>query len=281
MWFFRHIVLNCPAARVDIQSTMLTQNHTADRDGASETPTSHSQLVHELANLLDGSLRNVSLVASNLHAQQVIDDHLVERLDAADVALQQMAGLLRRWMHLQRGKPSLYTQAGSLGSAIDQAVRLLEPAAASLRITLNTTVAESARHLPVGPLYPIIANALNNALEAIAGQEVSLCDRHLVDLDCRVNGDLVILTIDDTGPGVDPQMLDAEGRPTPGRTTKPQGHGLGLSLSTEIAAAIGADIELTSRSERGARFVLCCPIDQLQHTGARPMAVPRPRYEAA
>lgn len=252
---------------------MLTQSHTADHNGASETPSSHAQLVHELANLLDGSLRNVSLVASNLHARQVVDDQLVQRLDAADVALQQMAALLRRWMHLQRGKPSLYTQSGSLGSAIDQAVRLLDPAAASLRITLNSTVAESARHLPVGPLYPIIANALNNSLEAIAGQEVSLSDRHVIDLDCRVDGDQVVLTIDDTGPGLDPQMLDAQGRPTPGRTTKPQGHGLGLSLSTEIAAAIGAAIELTNRSQRGARFVLRCPIDQLQPADARPMVV--------
>ena len=253
---------------------MSIPDHTEPRTcPATDAPTSPAQLVHELANLLDASLRNVGLVLSELH-HQVGDDHDVDhgdddawrqRLDVANGAMQQMAMLMRRWMHHNRASQTLYTQRVTLGCGIDQAVRLLEAAAMSRQITITTHVTDGARQLPVGPLYPIIANALRNSLEAIT-QDPAQGHGGAIELDCHVDGDQMILALDDTGPGLDPALLDGQGHLTLGRTTKLQGHGLGLGLSQQIAGAVGGTVALSNRQPRGARFLLRCPVARLVAT---------------
>ena len=285
MWFIRHTALNRGRRCVDNHNTMSIPDHTAPTPGSSPTPATPSQLVHELANLLDGSLRNVSLVLSDLRHQSdhdgAADDTggvaLTQRLDAANGAMQQMAMLLRRWIHHNRAQPVLYGQRGTLGAAVDQAVHLLEAAAMSRCITITRSVSESARQLPAGPLYPIIANALRNSLEAIGADTPPPADGHRIKLDCRVVADQVVVTIDDTGSGLDPALLDRRGCVGTGRTSKGPGHGVGLGLSRQIAAAIGGTIELTDHPPQGARFVLRCPTERVRaFAEAAPASSPEP-----
>lgn len=283
---FRHAQLNRSRLRVDNYSVMSISNNTQTADPPDESATSPAQLVHELANLLDGSLRNVALVTSQLRHVAAdaaaeasgIDDALLHRLDTANGAMQQMAMLLRRWMHRNRGSRTLYTQQITLGTAIDQAVCLLEAGAAAQRIAITTKLGEQARQLPVGPLYPIIANALRNSFEAITGEIGPERADGVIELDCHVEeGEMMVLTIEDTGPGLDPALLDTRGRVTGGRTTKLQGHGLGLGLSREIACSVGGVIRLSNRQSRGARFVLRCPVQRMMESAAA--AAPAPGAE--
>lgn len=221
--------------------------------------------------MLDGSLRNVGLAMSDLHdvvqspheSAEAVDDALLQHLDIAQSGMQQMAMLLRRWMHHNRQPQSLHLQRVTLGCAVDQAVRLLAPAAASYHTTIATRMSAEAQQLPTGPLYPIIANALRNSLEAIASRVQAKSDAGMIELDCRIDADQLLLTIDDNGTGLDPALVDEHGEVQAGKTTKLHGMGVGLDLSRQIALAAGGTIELSDRKPNGARFVLRYPINQI------------------
>jgi PAS domain S-box-containing protein len=72
-------------------------------------------------------------------------------------------------------------------------------------------------------------------------------------------GDYVVITVEDTGPGIDPAVLAHIFEPFV--TTKPPGvgHGLGLATVHGIVEQTGGDIRVTSAPGRGARFSVFLP----------------------
>ncbi|HEU5218674.1 MAG TPA: ATP-binding protein, partial [Gemmatimonadales bacterium] len=74
----------------------------------------------------------------------------------------------------------------------------------------------------------------------------------------RLNGgDVVILDITDTGPGVAPENLERIFEPL--FTTKARGIGLGLAVSRSLAQANGGDLAVSSDPGRGATFSFAMP----------------------
>lgn len=97
----------------------------------------------------------------------------------------------------------------------------------------------------------ILLNLLLNAVEASPkGGTVTVHS-------CR-SGDQLRLSVDDEGPGIDPETRDHLFEPF--YTTKPEGTGLGLSISFGFAAAHGGRIEVERRAVGGARLVLVLPV---------------------
>lgn len=151
-------------------------------------------------------------------------------------------------------KPEVERVAVSLGEAVaharliyesrirDEAVRL------DVRIAPGTTVyAESSQ------LQQVIVNLLGNALDAVrdASTRVIAMEAGEADAQGRVR-----FTIDDTGPGIAPDVLAHLFEPFV--TTKPRGQGLGLGLAitSRIVEGFGAKITATNRDEGGARFTI-------------------------
>ena len=102
-------------------------------------------------------------------------------------------------------------------------------------------------------LKQIFLNLLANATHAVGGAGGE------VDLAVKRDGDWVVATVSDTGPGIPenvlPRIFD------PFFTTKrgTGGSGLGLSVSLGIAQAHGGTLLAENRPEGGARFVLRLP----------------------
>ena len=90
----------------------------------------------------------------------------------------------------------------------------------------------------------------------------------LITVELRLSGGRVFLSVEDTGPGIDPERMEtlfdsyhqAE-RPAP----PPQGMGLGLALCRGIAQGHGGAITAESRQGRGSRFTFSMP-DRLSGT---------------
>ena len=81
-----------------------------------------------------------------------------------------------------------------------------------------------------------------------------------VELHWDVDSDEVILTIDDNGPG----LLNPANVFTPFYTTKPNGSGVGLVLSRQIAEAHGGSIELlNSTGQKGCQARVVLPRAQI------------------
>jgi two-component system C4-dicarboxylate transport sensor histidine kinase DctB len=70
--------------------------------------------------------------------------------------------------------------------------------------------------------------------------------------------DVLIVEIDDSGPGLGDR--DPEDLFQPFATTKTKGTGLGLSISRQIAERLGGTLNLANRPEGGARCTLKLPL---------------------
>ena len=68
------------------------------------------------------------------------------------------------------------------------------------------------------------------------------------------------VSVADTGPGVAPEVLERLFQPF--MTTKPQGMGVGLSISRSIIEAHGGCIRAENREDGGARFTMTLPLGQ-------------------
>ncbi len=96
-------------------------------------------------------------------------------------------------------------------------------------------------------------NLTMNAVQAMKeGGMLTVRTRHA--------GSMVILEIEDTGPGIQPQHIDRIWDPF--FTTKPigQGTGLGLSITRRVVERYGGSIRVESRPGEGARFIVELPV---------------------
>ena len=97
-------------------------------------------------------------------------------------------------------------------------------------------------------------------LNLIANARQAMPNGGTVTLDVRSDGDWVIASVSDDGPGIDGAVLERIFEPffTTKRSTG--GTGLGLSVSLGIAEAHGGSLTASSLTGRGARFTLRLPL---------------------
>ena len=108
-----------------------------------------------------------------------------------------------------------------------------------------------------GRIAQALVNLLTNAAEAIDG---GAYDKHRIVVATRVDGDHVVVSVTDTGVGV---QDDDRGRIfTPGFTTKAHegGMGLGLTACKRVASEHGGRLEVHHLADRGTRFELIIPV---------------------
>jgi signal transduction histidine kinase len=143
---------------------------------------------------------------------------------------------------------------------LEHATRLLEPAAQLRRIRIVVRVSDAAAAVPAGSIYPILANALRNSIEAIAGDAGRDEGSGVIEVRAALVRGGLELTVADDGPGLSPALFDEQGRFRFGTTGKPDGHGLGLALCRDIAARQGGTLAVANRTPRGAVLRLLLPV---------------------
>jgi len=100
---------------------------------------------------------------------------------------------------------------------------------------------------------------IENALDALADQDA----QGKLKLTCRLEGDLLLVEIWDTGPGIPTDLQDRIFEPF--FTTKPPGQGLGLGLDNAMRIVRKHRGHLSVRSDPGSTcFRVRLPLDKLQ-----------------
>jgi C4-dicarboxylate-specific signal transduction histidine kinase len=91
-------------------------------------------------------------------------------------------------------------------------------------------------------LSQVVANLLKNAVEATPEGDA-------VQLTITAAGDRVLVNVEDSGPGIRPDLIPQLFMPFV--TTKPKGagHGLGLAISRELVLSIGGMLTIDNRPE--------------------------------
>jgi PAS domain S-box-containing protein len=234
-----------------------------------------ASIAHEVNQPLAAVVNNASaclrwLAAQNLEearqsaALVIADSHRAGEIVGRIRALAKKAPPQKDWLDLNE----------TVGEVIAMARSEVQRNHVSLRTEL-------APDLPLVPgdriqLQQVILNLLINAIEAMAGadessrelwvtsekvatipgesEEDTLQDKGLD----KVQGTHVLITLRDSGPGLDPEGLDRLFETF--YTTKPKGLGMGLAISRSIIEAHGGRLWATANSSRGAVFQFALPI---------------------
>ena len=229
-------------------------------------------VVHELRNLVDGSLRWVTIAARDLpkaseHPGDVTLEDELERtrkqLETVRLALVQMNAIVRTssGSGLSIGSPVLGGASRiSLGEALDHAVDVVRPRAASLGIEISLTIDERAGPRAAGSTYSVMLNALHNAVDSVeariarersskasAGPARGVVSARLGWVE-RGGIARVVLEVIDDGIGV-PELDDPGEVFEPWFSGRDGGQGIGLALSRQIVLELGGRIELVSRAD--------------------------------
>lgn len=134
-------------------------------------------------------------------------------------------------------------------------------------LTVHTEDGTLPVHLTGEDLTRVLVNLVKNAAEAMpAGGKIEVRLRRGHPLSGAEQA--LLLTLDDTGPGIPPHALDsifAAGFSTKARSSIDSGwpashRGLGLSITRSIVEAAGGTITAANRHPAGARFTLQLPV---------------------
>jgi len=187
-----------------------------------------------------------------------------KRTEEAASSFQRIDDLIERMSAITRQLKSYARKGGDalepvdVRDALKSALTMMEP-------QLRTETVEITQSLPRKPamvladrlrLEQVIINLLRNALDAMRA-----ADRRELDL-MIVEGDEVVLTVRDNGPGID----DLEALFEPFYTTKKAGEGVGLGLA--ISSGIVNDLggRLTARNGEGSGAVFEVRLPALAQT---------------
>ena len=136
---------------------------------------------------------------------------------------------------------------------------LVQPLAAGSGLSVTLELPDGAARMPVttdrNKLRQILLNLLGNSLKFTDEGGVTMTARHL--------GDGVAVSVSDTGPGIPAEELDSVfdeyHQIAMVGSAKPEGTGLGLTVSRQLARLLGGDISVRSRVGAGSSFVVAIP----------------------
>ncbi len=198
--------------------------------------------------------------------QEVLDDFVqmaADIIEECDRLLDMIATMLAI-SRTESGIDQLERRPVDLAAMVEQACELFRPVAedGSINLSLDLGSAGCIVNGDIRMLQRMVANLLDNALKYTPpGGKV------VISLDGSAKGDpqdmqdMVVLTISDTGCGIEgrhlPHIFERFYRGDQSRGTA--GSGLGLSLAQAVARAHGGRIEVESEAGRGTTFKVLIP----------------------
>ena len=144
-----------------------------------------------------------------------------------------------------------------LNKAINEVIALAESAITTNGVSVRTRLAEAL--FPVQgdrvQLQQVVLNLILNAVEAMSTVEAG--PRELLISTEQIKTGRVLVSVRDSGPGIDPNHLDRVFEAF--YTTKPSGVGMGLSICRSIIDAHGGRLWADMNASRGAVFRFTLP----------------------
>ncbi len=241
-------------------------------------------IAHDFNNILASIMGNIALAADREAASG--DARLARYLENATAASRKARDLIRQMLTYSRGRRG-EPRPVDLGALLTQSSQLLRSSLPAT-VELVMDIAEDAPPALVDPVQveQVLLNLCINARDAMgakgtiragvrkAGQLATECAscRH------RFSGAFIELFVEDTGPGIDPEVAGRMFEPF--FTTKEVGKGSGLGLATVhgIVHEHGGHLTVESTPGRGTRFrVFLPPLREGAAMGALSEAPQAPR----
>jgi len=237
-------------------------------------------IAHDFNNLLTAILGNLNLAQSKLPGADPVQSHL----KATERAVLKASELTRQ-MLAYSGKGRFVVKAHDLNQVLRDMTHLVQVSLAK-KVTLRFDLEEGLPPVEAdaAQIQQVILNLLTNASDAIGeGEGVIRIATYILPLD---EADLaailprqglcpglhVVLEVGDSGSGMTPEIQALIFEPF--FSTKPTGHGLGLSAIQGILKGHRAGISIDSNPGHGTTFKLYFPASQ------EPLSVPQVHAQA-
>lgn len=202
---------------------------------------------------------NNPLAALALQARALLDDadrlglpdEIRSRLDVMGEAAERMRAIVADLLFMARpvDKPQAHIDVSQV---VASSIALMQ--AGGVRVPVSVELTD----LPpisgyASKLGQVFLNVLRNAVEAIGDSPGGA-----IVVRGRVDGERLHVTVEDTGPGIPPDLLSRIAQPFV--TTKPNGVGLGLCISQSLMNDHGGSLDIASTEGQGTTVTLSLPL---------------------
>jgi signal transduction histidine kinase len=207
------------------------------------------KVAHEIKNPLTPITISVDDLKRSYHEdREDFEKILNETTTTIKNELTRMTKMLNEFTAFARMNPPEIREV-ALQSWLESVTTLYKNEVENGRLTIaNNSKSETIRVDPES-LEQVMVNLIKNGLES---------DREtVVTVTINDGGDGIVINVDDNGPGFTNEIL--AGAFTPYLTTKEKGSGLGLAICQRIIHDHGGTIELTNKTEGGARVIIYLP----------------------
>lgn len=242
----------------DITETRKLEQHMMRVDRLSSLGQLSAGIAHEIRNPLAGINLFVDVLSDEEKFQRTKQE--LDILGEIKSNIKKMDGIIKRVLDFARQSEGPILDKLDVRLLIDETLKLWRAPITKAGIMLHLSVADNLPSLrgDAIELQQVLNNLLENAIDAMRqGGSLTLTARPgAFSLD--ENRRAVIITIQDTGPGI---PVEHRGNIfNPFFTTKPAGTGLGLAISHRIVSRHGGTIFCDSTTDSGATFRLEFPI---------------------
>ena len=237
---------------LDVSREILLQQRLLQADRLSQLGALVSGVAHELNNPLAAIAAFGEALALEPHQSDLQESAEVIRSEAM-----RAGRIVQTLLDFARQRPRMQT-AVDLGEIAERVLALQRSALKKARIRATVSVPTDVPAVAGDPqeLQQVMLNAVVNARQAIenTGRPGQIA------ITARSSDHHVLVTVDDTGPGVAPEILDRVFEPF-FSTKAEHGTGLGLAISFGLVRGMGGRIWMQNVEGGGARLSLELPVD--------------------
>ncbi len=236
---------------LDLELAVMLHTYREDllsQQARAERLSTFGQLVGSIGHELRNPLGVIETSLFILRGRPSGDERSAKHLDRIGEQVQIANGIISNLLDLIRDRP-LSRERVQLAAVLNAAAEAVgRPDGVALGMEGLDALPDLAGD--PGQLRQVFVNLVENAVHAAS-------PRGAVRLRGRSEGGHVEVSVEDTGPGVDPSVQRRLFEPL--ITTKEKGIGLGLALVKRIVERHGGSVVYAPRPEGGARFVVRLP----------------------
>jgi signal transduction histidine kinase len=263
---FRILAARAGAELLRLRAEARARRHLAAAATASRRAALHdmaSAIAHEINQPLTSVHAYAQACARLLRAGETTPPEAVEYLERIETQAERAALIVQRLRRFV-GDGAASSEDVAVASLVADAMSLTAPHAEAAGVALAAEMPASLPPLRGDPvqLQQVLINLLRNAIEAAV--VAAPADRR-VRLTARAEGGTITLMVADTGPGISPHVAARLFEPY--FSTKPDGMGIGLSVSRAIVEAHGGWLRAAPLAGGGACFSVELPVAAVTPAG--------------
>ena len=209
-----------------------------------------SSLVHDLKNPMT-SIKGFAQLLGQEHLSPEQRYHFSTTICRS---VDRFVGMTQEILDYVRGDSSLALEWVPVSELINDVCAFVQPEFLAKGLRIQTDLAfTGSLHVDQDKFQRVLLNIANNARDAMDPGGV-------LTITSRQDGDWVELRLQDTGPGIPPEIMDRLFEPfvTHG---KPSGTGLGLAIVKKVVEDHGGTVRVENHPGEGACFVITLPLN--------------------